>query len=70
MTEHRDDIAMLGPLYLAFTADTPQDAAVQRFVERYGRAPQELLPSLGIVLVGPIEEATCTPSLSSPESVS
>ncbi len=40
--------------WLAFTPDTPEEAAVARFAEKHGYPPREVHRSGGLLLVGPV----------------
>ena len=42
--------------WLAFTALTPEPAAVARFLEKHGREPARLIRDRGLLLVGPVIE--------------
>jgi hypothetical protein len=42
--------------YMGFTVDHDQADAVQRFIAKYGVAPEVVAVSLGNMLIGPIPE--------------
>ena len=43
-----------GHPYLAFTIDTDQEVARDRFVDKYGTDPQYIFTSGNLLLVGPV----------------
>ena len=47
--------------WLAFTPDTPEDQARQRFTERTGCQPERTVFHKGLLLVGPLRTGTETP---------
>lgn len=48
--------ALRGKLFLGFTADTDPETAAGAFTQRYGKPPEWILDSLGVLYVGPIPE--------------
>ena len=43
-----------GRYFLAFSPDTSPEMAAARFLQRFGRPPEWILDSLGILFVGPV----------------
>ena len=50
-----------GTTWLAFTPDTPEDQARQRFTERTGCQPERTVLHQGLLLVGPLRTGTQIP---------
>jgi len=44
-----------GDRWLLFSIDTSEDVAAARFVERFGRAPDEIREYKNLLWLGPIE---------------
>lgn len=42
--------------WLAFSDDTPEDAARRRFLERFGYPPAEIHRHKGLLWLGPVEQ--------------
>ena len=47
-----------GHLWHAFALDTPKEAAAVVFLRRYGRNPEFVFESRGLLLCGPVPEVT------------
>lgn len=46
------------PEWRAWTLDTDADEAAAAFLRRYGQAPERIVEAGGLLLLGPIPEAT------------
>lgn len=51
-----DPIDLTSRHYRAYTLDESEDAAARQFASRYGRPPELIVESHGLLFVGPIPE--------------
>jgi hypothetical protein len=48
---------MLPGTWLAFSLDHNEDMAAQRYTDRYGQPPEQIIAYMNLLRLGPVEEA-------------